>query len=115
MARTDIPVQTIPFQGSVTDAVLTAGDATNDHEFSNDGEVVLFIKTGATPVTVTVVSVPDEFGRTGDEVYTVAADKESFAGPFIQSIWNQSGAKIHVDLSVDTNVELAAMKFSPRK
>lgn len=115
MARTDIPVQTIPFQGSITDAALTSADATNDHEFSNDGEVILFVKTGGTGVNVTVVSVPDEFGRTGDEVFAVGTNKESFAGPFIQSIWNQSGAKIHVDLDAETDVKLAAVKFSPRK
>jgi hypothetical protein len=115
-ARTVIPVQTIPFQGSIADIVYTAGDATNDMQFDNDGNTLLFVKNGGgVTINATVVSVDDEFSRDGDDVITVLAGDDGVGGPYIQSIWNQAGRIAFVDLDTDASVSVAAIKFSPRK
>ncbi len=115
-ARTNIPVQTIPFQGGIGDVVYTAGDATNDMQFDNDGETLVLIKNGGgVTINPNFVSVADEFGRTGDETKAVLAGDDAIFGPFIQSIWNQAGRIMFLDLDTDASVSVAAIKFSPRK
>ena len=114
MARTEIPIQVIPYQGSLTDISLTAGDAANDHYFDNNGWTLLFIANDDTAAkTVTVKSVSDEYGRTGDETIVIAADNLAIAGPFRPGIWNQDGGTVNVDITDDTNLSFAAIKIVP--
>ena len=115
MARTALTVQTIPANGvSLDDIAMTAGDATNDHEYLNDGTVFVLMKNAdASPHTATLISVADEYGRTEDETMTCAAGESCIAGPFKPRNWNQAGGLMHVDLTVDTSVSFAVLKFTP--
>lgn len=114
MARTAITIQTLPTTGAGdTDLAFTAADATNDMSFANDGKTLFFVKNAsASPVTATVVSVADEYGRTGDLAFVVAAGKTGVCGPFRpQGIWNQSTGLVHVDFAADTDITVAALKL----
>lgn len=113
MARTNIPVQTLPqFGGGIQNITKTAGDAANGHEFVNDGRSRLKVQNlDASSKTVTVVSVADRFGRTKDTVLIVpaatAGDPGSGeAGPFEAELFGQPGSKVNVDLSAATSVKL---------
>ncbi len=109
MARVTVPLQTLDPEDSVV-LSYTAADATNDHAFTNTGRVLLLVKNaGGSSVTVTIVSTPDARGRTGDEVRAVAAATDALFGPFPRQGWNQSDESVHVDLSADTSVQLAAI------
>jgi len=114
MARTVIPIQTLPAHGGVDNAVTrTAGDATNDMYFLNTGrELLIMVSTSAGAKAATVVSVADQFGRTGDT--SMAPDGEdviAIAGPFKPTIWNQAGGLVHVDLTDDTDTEFAVVRM----
>lgn len=113
MARTSIPVVAIGNQGAVDPIVWTTGDATNDHEFLNDGKTIVIVRNGGgVGITVSVISVADEAGRTGDLAIAVAAGDYCIFGPLKQAWWNQSGGVVHVDLDTDASVVLTA--FSQR-
>lgn len=119
MARVTVPMNTIPPNGGgLNNLSFVAGDATNDHEFDNDGATMLVLKnTGVGAITVTVVSVADPYGRTKDTSVIVPAISGSdpglaMAGPFLQATWNQAGAKIFVDLTTATGLSLAAARIS---
>ncbi len=112
MARTNIPIQSMDPNGNVL-ITLTAGDASNDMEFLNDGRSVLMVVQGAsgTP-TVTVVSVADAIGRTGDIAQLMGINTTRIFGPFSpKGAWNQSSGKINLDLDTDTNTTVAVIRL----
>ena len=107
--RVNVPLQTLDPDGSVVLSYTTA-DAANGHAFVNTGRVLLLVKNGGGgAVQVTIVSTPDARGRTGNEVRSVSAGADALFGPFPRLGWNQSDETVHVDLDVDTAVELAAL------
>lgn len=116
MARTDITVTDVGNQGSVDplSGATDNGDSTNNMKFENDGRTVLYINNDtASAATVTIVSVADPAGRTGDIVLSIASGDASFVGPLKPSWWNQTSTNIgdvHVDL--DINVNIAALKLT---
>ncbi len=119
MPRTALAVQTIPKNGGIQDVTLTAADAANDHEFVNDGDTFLLaLNEDAGTPTVVVKSVANEHGRSVDSSSVVPAASGGVpglmvGGPYKLPHWNQAGsALMHVDLTVDTNLHLAAVKFS---
>ncbi len=111
MSRVALTVQNVVLTGLVP--VLTAGDDTNNHIFSNDGRAFLYVVNGATDV---VVTVSPGLVRSGlnleDLVVTVAANTERMIGPFPVADFNQAGtSNVHVDIDDDTNVTLAAIRL----
>lgn len=114
MARIAIPINDIPPNGGgLNELVFVAADQVAGHEFVNDGYTALVVKNGHTgSQIITVTSVPDTFGRTKDTVLTVPTLKMGAAGPFLQGIWNQAGAKVFVDVTDDTLVELACLRLT---
>ena len=116
MARTAIAVQEIAYLGSGA-INFSAADATNGMMFPNDGRTVLLVKNdGTSAITATVVSVADEYGRTGDIAPTVAAGEIRIIGPLRSGLFNQkNGAdqgKVYVNFSADTNVKVAAVRLN---
>jgi hypothetical protein len=117
MARTVIPIQTIPVHGGADNAITwTAGDAANDLYFLNTGKELLFMRsTAAGAKAATVVSVVDQWNRTGDTALTPTGDTVvSVSGPFNPAIWNQDGAdsgRLHIDQADDTNTEFAVVRW----
>lgn len=117
MARTAIAVNTLARHGmSTADVTYTAGDAANDHEFVNDGKMLLLIKNAdASPKTVDVKSVSDPYGRTDDTSVSVAAGAERVIGPFTPAAWNRIGAdagKVFIDITDDTSLSFAVLSYS---
>jgi hypothetical protein len=114
MARTDIPVQQMANHGAGDDSItFTAGDAANDHSFTNTGREILLMKcTDGTQKTATVISVADEHGRTGDLTITCPATTGlSNKGPFVPARWSQSTGLVHVDLTDATGVSFAVIRL----
>ncbi len=112
MARTDIPVQTVSPNGQFV-VTLTAGDSSNNMEFLNDGRTVLVCVQGSsgTP-TVTIVSVADAIGRTGDVAPTMGTDTTRILGPFSpKGAWNQADGTVQIDLDTSTNFTIAAVRL----
>lgn len=74
----DLLVDPTPDAGSL-DASPAAADTTNFNQFVSTGKDLLHVRnvnSGSTAHTVTVTSVPDQYGRTADMVYSVAAGAE---------------------------------------
>lgn len=118
MPRVAIAVNDMPAYGAGLDSLTwTDADATNNHEFVNDGKTLLLVRNrNAAGRTATIVSVADPLsGRTGDKVRTVAATTgQSVAGPFEPRIWNQSDGKVQVNVSASassSDYQLAAVRI----
>lgn len=119
MARVAITINTIPANGGGLSTVTkTAADATNDHEMDNDGNTLIFAENlDSATKTITIKSVADEYGRTGDTTLTVpvaaaGVPGTSVAGPFRLAHWNQSGGKVHIDITDATALKFYAVRFS---
>lgn len=111
MARTALTVTDLSVNSELNPISYDTGDATNNHVLNNDGRTVLVMKndTGAA-VTVTVSSVADEAGRTGDISVSVANGDEMFVLPLPPRWWNQGGtADVHID--VDGGIKIAALSI----
>ena len=117
MARTALTVQELGRNGEASTITWTSADATNDHEFQNTGREILMCRNeNAATRDVTVVSVSDRFGRSGDVTKTVpaaAAGAAGFAawGPLLPENFNSSGNLAYVDLTVDTDLEFAVIRI----
>lgn len=116
VARTSIPIQTVPFQKGAA-IVYNAVDSGNGMMFENDGNTVLIVQNnGGSPVNVTVRAVPDEAGRSVDHVQAVGAGQVAILGPFRQRWWNQTAqdmGKVYVDFSASASVSVAALRLQP--
>lgn len=113
MARTALTKTVAP--GSYPTAGVTVtwntGDATlyNDFVFTA-AELVLARNDHATdPQNVTIESIADEMGRTGNVVQAIAAGKTYCFGPFRNKTgWLQSGGKFHITPAT-TDIKLAVI------
>ena len=117
MARTAIAVQTgAAFGGKIQDVALTAGDATNDHQFVHPGgDVLLFVKNAdAAPhdVVVKAVASPRTFGRATDITISTTNAKESVC-VIPDKGFDQGAGVVHLDLTVATGMSLAVFKLTP--
>ena len=114
MARATIPIQVIGAEGvqKIDDISFTLVVAADDAQFLNDGQTVLIVQNGGVGVeTITAISVADQFGRSLDLDVTPTNAKESIAGPFRKSIYNQSDGYVHLD-TADATLSVAAVKFN---
>jgi len=118
MARTNIPIDVLPNNGGAITLTGVAADSVNNHELVNDGRTFLVAENeDAATKTVTVDSVADPYGRTGDTAHVVPAavggiPGKAVIGPFLPSIWNQGGgSKVNVDVSASTSLRLYAFRF----
>ncbi|OKP91846.1 hypothetical protein A3844_01660 [Paenibacillus helianthi] len=108
MPRTAITIQK-PSDGGMVLARAN-GDATNNHEFINNGSTVLIVKNGGvSSIDVTLNFAADKYGRTGSKVVAVAASAEKVIGPFVKELYNQSDNKVQFDLSAAASVTVAAL------
>ncbi|MHA2248412.1 MAG: hypothetical protein ACXADY_25920 [Candidatus Hodarchaeales archaeon] len=119
MARTVIPIQTLPKHGGIDNSLdWTAGDQNpNNMYFLGTGrEIVLMRSTAAGARAATLVSVADASGRTGDGSFTPTGDTMVAAAGFLRpSDWNQSGAdsgRVHIDITDDTSMEFAVLRIT---
>lgn len=113
MARTALTVSDSATTGLDLTNKFTAVDNTTNAMFPNDGKTVLIIKnSGGTDATVTIISVPDPYGRTKDEVITVPAGGEVLTGTFKPFLFNQtSNDKGNIYVDVSAAVSIAAVRI----
>jgi hypothetical protein len=80
---------------------MAAADASNKNQFSSGGnDLVIVHNSGVSTRTVTINSVVDPYGRTGDiTAYSLAAGDYAVFGPFKQAGWMQTTGKIHIEAS----------------
>jgi hypothetical protein len=118
-AHTAITVQAPAQFGGISNVTLTAADSVNGMMFPNDGKTVLVvINNDVATKTVTIVSVPDENGRTGDIVLTVPAAAGGFPGIAITdqlptALFTQQSTdpgNVYVTFSAATNLKVAAIR-----
>lgn len=113
MPRTNIPVTTV-VEAGVAYPAATAGDATNDHSFTNDSRTILIFKnTGAGSQTLTVLTSQQINGLdVADRDYVVAAGAKRTAGPFPPQLYGQSTDSFKVWVNVaETTWEIEALSI----
>ena len=109
MARVVIPLQD-QLSHAITKATFVAGDATNGMYFQNNSFVKLVVKAGATAAaTITIKSRTDSNRRTGDVVFTVAANEVWESSFFDQMLFN-SGGNVEIDMTSATDISFAAIR-----
>lgn len=111
MARTQLAVQTI-VKNTGAPITFVAADNANGMYFINDGNTeLLVVNGGGSACTVTVHSVSDPFGRTGDLTPSVPASASESFPALDPLLWNQPGSsEVNVDFSEGTSVTVAAIR-----
>lgn len=116
MARQALTLQKLgaeatPYDLSVALSSIVAAD---DIEFDNSsGKVLLLVYNGGTSgaQAATIVSVADQFGRTGDLTITVAQGEYAIVGPLRPSNYNQSDGTVRVDSADEDIFQFAAIQL----
>jgi hypothetical protein len=98
----------LPITANGADLTETAADVANKNRFVSGGnDLVIAHNTGASAYTVTITSVVDDEGRTGDiTAYSIGAGETAIFGPFKKHGWMQSSGHIHLE------AENASVKFA---
>ncbi len=114
MARTTLTKTDAPGKYASQGAALTmeAADPTNKNQFVATGADLVFAhNTGAGAATVTINSVADPYGRTGDiSSYSIPAGGYAVFGPFPSLGWQQSDGYIYLEAS-STDVKFGVVKL----
>ena len=96
--------------GSTPQAMATA----DNYIVRNDGKVLLhFIKTGANPATITIVTPKTVGGlAVAEQTFVVAATTGvEFAGPFPPDLYNDGSGDMDVSTSEDTAITIQAIQL----
>lgn len=105
MARTSLTKTTAlggygSYAADAADLTMEAADVTNGNQFVASGnDLVIAHNTGASAATITIRSVADPYGRTGDISYSLGAGEYAVFGPFPCLGWQQSDGKIYLEAS----------------
>lgn len=92
---------------TLTMTASTGASGSNGNQFICSGkDLVIAHNTGASPYTVTITSIVDPYGRTGDiATYSLPAGTYAIFGPFENTGWRQTDGYVYLEA---TN---AAVKF----
>ena len=75
------------------------------------GKELILAKNGATPRTITITSVNDEFGRQEHiAAYAIGANEFAMFGPFKQPGWRQTDGKLYFE-GDNVNIEFAVIRL----
>ena len=100
--------------GSVDGSTPQAMAAADNYIVRNDGRVLLhFIKTGANPATITIVT-PKTVGGLAVAERTFVVDATTgveYAGPFPPDIYNDASGDMDVSTSEDTAITIQAIQI----
>lgn len=109
---TALGTKTDDYSAGAADLTMTAADTVNKEEVALTGnELVVAHNTNAGAQTVTVSSVVDDMGRTGDiTTYSLAADDYAVFGPFGLQGWRQSDGSLYFEAS-HADVKLGVVKL----
>jgi hypothetical protein len=89
------------YTGNAADLTMAAANVADKNYFVAGGnDLVVAHNTGVGAVTVTITSVADPFGRTGDvTAYSMAAGEYAVFGPFKNLGWAQSNGQVYLEAS----------------
>ncbi len=110
---TNLPSTAAPKGYDVVPASFTfvACDAVNGNSFANTGHELLVVLNSDTAAhSVTVASVPDSVGRTGDSTKNINAGAYYVFQFFPATGWVQTDGTVHVTCS-DATIKYALLKF----
>lgn len=100
MARTTLTKTAAPgaYAATLTTLTMTAADTVNLNEFvAGDNDLLVIHNTGGVTYTVTVTSVADPFGRSGDlSAINITAGAYAVFGPMKLTGWKQTDGKIYL-------------------
>ncbi len=105
MARTSLTPKAVLGQKSnvytanAADLTMTAADVANKNQATASGnDLILAHNTGAAPHTITITSIADVMGRTGDiSAYSLGAGEYALFGPHKGDGWTQTDGKLYFE------------------
>ena len=120
MPRTDLTPQSPPgpYPGTIAadgaDITFTAGDSVNNNAVVLTGdkkELVIVRNDNVAAQTISIISTPDSFKRTGDITdYSIGPSEYAVFGPFALEGWRQSDGKLYIDPQ-SADVKIAVIKL----
>lgn len=94
-----------------------ASAAAGGDEFVNTGDILLWVKNGATDCDVTITTQQSSLTVKGygeialsNQTVTVTANEERLIGPFPTIRWNDANSKVQITYDDVSNVTVAAVK-----
>lgn len=111
MARQVLAPQSILKTGLLP-VYTAAAPVIDGHSIVNAGKTFVHVKNGGGGATICTIQTPgtiDDNLAIADRTVSIPAGSERMIGPFIISIYNQTGGVIWVDFDVITTVTLAAL------
>jgi len=108
-----VPLGSIGDYTAPNDADLnfTAGDVANEEQTKLTGKEMIVLNNNSGGVnTLTVISVPNQFGRTADINYTLQAGEHGMFGPFDLEGWRQADGNLYFNVSSSV-VGIAVIKL----
>ncbi len=106
--RTEITAQVLPgsYSGAGATLTFTAVDVSNKNTFRASGNDLLIVRNVSATLgrQLTVTSVADQQGRTGNIVETLAALAVKIYGPFRNIGWRNTSGFIDLEGEVDLQV-----------
>jgi hypothetical protein len=96
------------YSAGAADFVPAAANVSDKNQFTASGNDLVFAhNTNGGAQTVTVTSVADPYGRTGDiSTYSIGAGEFAILGPFKTTGWQQTDGKVYLEAS-SADVKLA--------
>jgi len=117
MARTSLTKTTAlgaygTYSANAADLTMAAADVGDKNQFTFAGnDLVVAHNTAGTAQTVTISSVADPYGRTGDiDTYSIGAGEYAVFGPFEAAGWQQSDGKVYLEAD-SADVKLGVVKL----
>lgn len=98
---TALGTKTNVYMANAADLTMTAADVSEKEQVTLTGnELVIAHNTGASAYTITVTSVVDKMGRTGDiSTYSLGAGEYAVFGPFGTEGWRQTNGRLYFEAS----------------
>lgn len=100
-AKTALGGKTNAYTANAADLTMTGADVANMNDVVASGkDLIIAHNTGASPYTVTITSIADPFGRTGDiTTYSMDAGEYAIFGPFGSDGWLQADGRLYFQAS----------------
>lgn len=91
------------YAADAADLTMTAADNSDKNSFTFTGnDLVIAHNTGVSEHTITISSVADPYGRSGDiSAYALGAGEYAVFGPFKVRGWQQSDGKMYLEANSD--------------
>lgn len=86
------------YAANAADLTMAAATVADKNQFVASGkDLVIAHNTGAGAHNITITSVVDPYGRTGDITYALGAGEYAIFGPFDLPGWMQTDGKIYLE------------------